>query len=211
MVVGKNRRFPPASAGCSQVASSSSGGGLNPIQQLYPNEKSKQTNPRQVQIFIALSHIRPVFLHLVRYFQIITLVFVLEKQYVHLYGDYQFAPVQQVHTQRASFYVPRVYKEYRGILAGQPGEQLRWMIYSGIQSPRDSSYLFQFTEIAILMKKSPPIASSIGYLNIDILYSGFLASQRWRRRMTLQTTYKIQKSCWKVQGYRKKNLTQMTL
>ena len=128
MVVGKNRRFPPASAGCSQVASSSSGGGLNPIQQLYPNEKSKQTNPRQVQIFIALSHIRPVFLHLVRYFQIITLVFVLEKQYVHLYGDYQFAPVQQVHTQRASFYVPRVYKEYRGILASQPGEQLRWMI-----------------------------------------------------------------------------------
>jgi hypothetical protein len=39
--------------------------------------------------------------------------------------------------------------------------------------------------IEILFKKLPPTASSVGYLNIDLLYSGFVASQRWRARIAL--------------------------
>jgi hypothetical protein len=48
----------------------------------------------------------------------------------------------------------------------------------------DSLYLI--LGIEILDKKNyPPTASSIGYLNIDLLYSGFIASKRWRARIAL--------------------------
>ena len=39
--------------------------------------------------------------------------------------------------------------------------------------------------IEILVKNYPRTASTIGYLNVYILYSEFLASQRWRERITL--------------------------
>jgi hypothetical protein len=45
-------------------------------------------------------------------------------------------------------------------------------------SSKDSLYLSKMTGIEFLLKKHPPTASSIGYPNIDILYSEFLASQR---------------------------------
>ena len=41
------------------------------------------------------------------------------------------------------------------------------------------------------MKKYPPTVSSTRYPNIDILYSRFIANQRWRARKTIQTTDKI--------------------
>jgi hypothetical protein len=48
-----------------------------------------------------------------------------------------------------------------------------------------SKRLFISSKIKILVKNYPPTASSIGYLNIDLFYSGFLANQRWRPRIAL--------------------------
>jgi hypothetical protein len=48
-----------------------------------------------------------------------------------------------------------------------------------------SKRLFISLGIEILVKNYPPTASSIGYLNIDLLYFGFLARQRWRARIAL--------------------------
>jgi len=50
---------------------------------------------------------------------------------------------------------------------------------------RISKRLFISLEIKILVKNYPPTASSIRYINIDILYSGFLASPKWRARIAL--------------------------
>jgi len=50
---------------------------------------------------------------------------------------------------------------------------------AGLATPKDSLlYHFQFIEIEILVKKYPLTVSLIEHANIEIHYSGFLASQR---------------------------------
>jgi len=43
------------------------------------------------------------------------------------------------------------------------------------------------------MKNYSPTAYSIGYINTDILYSGFLASQRWSEADSLESAQDIEK------------------
>jgi len=50
---------------------------------------------------------------------------------------------------------------------------------------QETLYIFLIYKNRDFSKNNIPTFSLFGYLNIDIPYSGFLASQRWRTRMAL--------------------------